>query len=225
MEKVPNTQKYVIILADTIFVTILVCIVLIVRLGSNGVSLWGIVYHIIPMAKSVRAVSRFFLWLSFPMAIITACLADKYIHLRSTTLQIVVSACAVIFIFISNINTEGIYQYWNHSFEMDFREKIPTPPSDAEVFYIVDTAQTGDPAVIYQLDAFEIATWFGIKTINGYSGQLPGYWSSLGLSNILSDTYEENIGHWVEKYGLEHVYAFDRATYTWIPWEERGIQQ
>lgn len=210
-----DSEKYSALLADTIFVTILVCLLLVIRLGSNGVSLWGIVYHMIPMAKSVRAVARFFLWLSFPMAVITACLANKYIHLRRAGFQAAISACAVILIFLSNINTEGVNAYWNHSYEKEFLEGMPTPPADAEVFYIIDTAQTGAPAFIYQLDAFEIATWFDIKTINGYSGQLPPDWASLGLSDVTSDTYEENMAVWIDKYDLEHVYAFDLATCTW----------
>lgn len=211
-----NQDKYRVLLADAVFATILLCLLLVIRLGSNGVSLWGVVYHLIPMAKSVRAVARFLLWLSFPMAVVTACLASQYIRPRAAVVRAAVSLCASLLVFLSNINTEGVSQYWSRSYEEEFLERIPAPPDDAEVFYIIDTARTGDPSFIYQLDAFEIATWFGIKTINGYSGQLPGDFISLGLSDVMSDTYEENMAKWIEKYGLTHVYAFDRASCTWI---------
>lgn len=210
-----DAKGYVTVLVDSVSISILISLILVIRLGSNGVSLWAIVYYIIPMAKSVRAVARFFLWLSFPMAIITAWLANKYIFPQRANIRTAISACAVILIFTSNINTVGVHQYWDRSYEIDFLEKIPNPPDDAEVLYIIDTAGTGEPFFVYQLDAFEIATWFDLKTINGYSGQLPGDWMALGLSDVMSDTYEENMAQWIEKYGLEHVYAFDKGTYTW----------
>lgn len=212
-------RKFTALLADTTFTTIFICIILTIRLGSNGVSLWGLVYYLIPMAKSVRAVARFFLWLSFPMAVTTAYMADRHIHCKKKGMEICVSVCAVAMIFVSNINIRGVSQHWNLAEEQNFIVNVSKPPEDAQVFYIIDIAQTGDPTYIYHLDAFEIATWYSLKTINGYSGQYPAGWD--GIQHVCSDGYEDSVDQWVKEYGLEHVYAYDRANNIWIPHADR----
>lgn len=202
-----------------IFVSVLVSITLIIRLSSNGVSLWAIVYHVLPVVKSMRAVARFLLWLSFPMAVITAYTANKYLETKGHTKGIIISFIVIVFLFVSNINNVGVDQRWNYQDEYSFITSVSAPPEDAEIFYIIDTAATGDAAYIYQLDAYEIATWYSLKTINGYSGQLPPDWG--GIWDICSENYENNIFAWIEKYSLTNVYAYDRATNTWIPSAER----
>lgn len=220
--KQDNKGKFTVQLATAAFMTILVCMTLTVRLGSNGVSLWMLVYYFIPMAKSVRAVARFFLWLSFPMTIVTAYMADQYIYCKRKGVEVCVSIGAVVLIFASNINTIGVSQNWNISEEMNFIANVAEPPEDAQIFYIIDTAQTGNPTYIYHLDAFEIATWYCLKTINGYSGQYPAGWD--GILNVCSDGYENNVDQWIRTYGLEHVYAYDRASNIWIPHASRVLE-
>lgn len=217
-----NRGKFTAQLAGAVCIAILVCVALTIRLGSNGVSLWMLVYYCIPTAKSVRAVARFLLWLSFPMTVVTASMADRAIHWKSRGTEVCVSACAVILVFASNINVVGVSQHWSLSEEMHFITNVAKPPEDAQVFYMIDTARTGDPMHIYQLDAFEIATWFSLKTINGYSGQYPAGWD--GILNVCLDGYESSVDQWVSAYGLEHVYAYDRAANIWIPHRaERAI--
>ena len=97
---------------------------------------------------------------------------------------------------------------------MSFLSSVSVPPEDAEVFYIIDTANTGDAPFIYQLDAFEIATLYSLKTINGYSGKLPLEWG--GIWDVGSENYEVGVSKWIERYNLSNVYAYDRATDTWI---------
>lgn len=200
------------------FISILVCIVLIIRLSSNGISLWIAVYHLLPVAKSVRAVSRFLLWLSFPMAVVTAYAANRYIKIANPLKSVIVSCIAVIMIFVSNINTIGVYSLWNCQEEYSFISKVTEPPTDAKVFYIIDTADTKDRGDMYQLDAFEIANWYSVKTINGYSGGIPLGWD---MWDVCSEKYEDHVFEWIEKYNLTNVYAYDRATNEWIPLEER----
>lgn len=210
-------------LGGAVFTTIVVCMVLTVRLGSNGVSLWMLVYYFIPMAKSVRAAARFFLWLSFPMSVVTACLADRYMQCKGKKIEICVSTGAVILLFLSNINVIGVSQHWNLPEEMSFIAGVAPPPEDAQVFYVIDTARADAPAYIYHLDAFEIAEWYSLKTVNGYSGQYPAGWG--GLWDVCSDGYEDSVDQWVRAYGLEHVYAYDCACNIWIPHAVRRAEK
>jgi len=212
-------RQYKIQLISAAFIAIIICIALTVRLGSNGVSLWMLIYYLVPMAKSIRAVARFFLWLSFPMSAVTACMADCYIHCKSKKVEVCVSVGAVILIFLSNVNVIGADQHWNLSEEMSFITNVAPPPEDAEVFYIIDTAQTGVPAYIYHLDAFEIATWYSLKTINGYSGQYPVGWD--GIWEVCSNGYEDSVDQWVKTYGLDQVYAYDCSGNIWIPYVDK----
>lgn len=219
-----HSKKIAQSLIDATCIAIVMCIVLTIRLGSNGVSLWWIVFHVIPLAKSVRAVARFLLWLSFPMAVITAYTADKYVNLKHGGARIIVSTGAVVLIFLSNVNTIGVSQQWDLSSELDILNNIPIPPENAKVLYIIDTERKGEPYYIYQLDAFEIATLYSLKTINGYSGRFPSGWGK--INNVCSDTYEDDVANWIYDNGIEtaSVYAYDRATNSWSSFEERTVQ-
>lgn len=209
------------LLVNAIFVSIIVCLSLVIKLSSNGVSLWFIVYHLVPMAKSVRAVARFFLWLSFPMAIITALTADRYIAFSNKTLKNIACILFIALIFISNINKIGVSTGWNAEDELNYITNVAVPPEDAEVFYIIDSSQTGGRVDYYHMDAFEIATWYSLKTINGYSGQQPVGWS--GIKDIYSEDYEKNIFFWITEHNLNNVYVYDWADNTWTSFEDRPV--
>lgn len=205
-------------LINAVFISIIVGIVLIIRLSSNGISLWIIFYYLVPVAKSVRAIARFLLWLSFPMTVVTAYSADRYIKFRKKE-KLISSLFSIVLLFMSNINMVGVSSAWHYSSENEFIKNITAPPKDAEIFYITDTDKSGDPPYIYQLDAFEIATKYSLKTLNGYSGQSPKDWD--GIWNVCSENYERSIYYWIKKYNLNDVYAYDRAQNIWIPFEER----
>lgn len=209
------------LLVNAIFISILVCLLLVIRMSSNGVSLWFIVYKLVPMSKSIRAVARFILWLSFPMTIITTFTADRYIVFKNKTLQIIFPVAATVLVFMSNINKTGVSTGWNAQDELNYITNVTVPPEDAKVFYLIDSSQKGGRTDYYHMDAFEIATWHSLKTINGYSGQQPDGWE--GINDIYSEDYEKNVFFWITEHDLNNVYAYDWATNTWIPFEERQI--
>jgi hypothetical protein len=206
------------IIPNVTFVTVIICLALIIRLSSNGVSLWWFVYTLLPVTRSMRAVARFMLWLSFPMAVITAYSANRYIGSDISVRTKIISGFAVVLIFVSNINTAGVPRGWNAPDEYAFISSVTPPPEDAESFYIIDSAETEDPWYIYQLDAFEIATWYSIKTINGYSGQMPSDWE--GNRDVCSEGYESSVFTWIKNHDLQNVYAYDRATNQWISYQD-----
>lgn len=205
------------LLVENIFITVILCVVMIIRLGSNGVSLWAVVYYLFPLAKSIRAVARFLFWLSFPMAVITSYCADQFFNIQSG--KKFASVILIFLLFVSNINEMGVHSGWCAKEELAFLKDIPEPPQNIESFYIIDSKKTEDAAHIYQLDAFEIGTYYSIKTINGYSGQYPAGWD--GIWDVCSDGYESMVFEWINKNGLTNVYAYDRAENIWISCEER----
>lgn len=211
-------QLFIWIVEKSIFFTIIISLLLTIRLSSNGISLWAIVYYIIPMAKSIRAVARFLLWLSFPMSLITAYALNK-VSIKSIKCWQICSIFFLVLLFISNITKIGVNSHWNSDEEMTFITSIAAPPKSMDSFYIIDSQNSNDPFYIYQLDAFEIATYYHTKTINGYSGQSPSGWN--GINDPLSRDYERNVLEWIQKYQLSNVYAYDRKKNIWIPFKER----
>lgn len=211
------TQKRCLLIVKNIFVTIMICLALMMRLGSNGVSLWAFIYYLIPAAKSIRAVARFLLWLSFPMAVVTSYCADQYISLqqRGKAISVVLTAL----VFVSNVNDTGVFSKWSAKEELSFIRGVSVPPENAESFYIIDSQKKEDAAYIYQLDAFEIGTYYSLKTINGYSGQFPNGWD--GIWDVCSDTYESMVYEWIDTNELSNVFSYDRAKNTWVSYEEQ----
>lgn len=104
---------------------------------------------------------------------------------------------------------------------MDFINSVSTPPEDVKCFYIIDSKKSNDEAHINQLDAFEIATFYSIKTLNGYSGQFPSQWG--GIWDIYANTYESSIYEWISTYNLSGVYAYDKAYNRWILHDDRML--
>lgn len=214
-----NTDKLKTLLIGSIITTILICMFSVIRLSSNGISIWKLIWDIIPMSKSVRAIARFWLWLTFPLSVITAYCGNKHYSYHDSYKGRFALLIILFMLFVSNVDINGVGQGWDEKEELKFITSVTPPPQDADTFYIIDTAQTQDPEYIYQLDAFEIATWYHLKTLNGYSGQFPpGWW---GLWNPCTDAYENNVLKWIDNCDTQSVYAYDRASNTWIPFQQR----
>ncbi|MBR3516191.1 MAG: hypothetical protein IKO10_07740 [Lachnospiraceae bacterium] len=201
------------------FITVMTGILIIIKWNPNGASLWWFFYSFVPVAGSMRAIARFMFWLSFPMAVITSYAADHYLDLAGKK-KYIIQGLAVILIFVSNISITGINYLWGAAGETGFMAGISQPPVDAEVFYIIDSSNIADAPYIYQMDAYEIADHYHLKTINGYSGQFPNGW--MGMWDVNNEKYESSVYNWIDKYDLQNVYAYDRATDKWIPLEERN---
>lgn len=204
------------IISLSVCYAILVSIILIVRLGSNGISLWRFVCLIVPGASSIRAISRYLFWLSFPMAVVTAFTLDSELEFKNKRL---IACILIVLVFLFNIREGGLPANWNRYAENDFINNVVAPPCEAESFYIIDSSHVGDPDYKYQVDAFEIATVYNLPTINGYSGVNPVGWD--GIWSVNAEEYETNVICWALKHDLHSVYAYDLAKNEWIPMEER----
>ncbi len=213
-------RSYVRINTIAVFVTIITILVFTVRLNANGTSLWQMVYSVIPMAKSTRAIARFWLWLSFPMAIVTSYVADRFFTVSDfesvskfwKQRNFVFSAVTVVFLTISCINTDGVYCDTNSLTE------ITPPPADASVIYITDSDGDYDFWPISMSEAYQIADEFDLKTANGYSGKVPDGWIS--LSNLGDPYYDIKVYRWVESADADGLYAYDKSTDTWSSFDE-----
>lgn len=204
-------EKYVLC---SILISIVICCVMIIKVNEEGASLWAIACRIIPAASSVRAIARMLLWISFPMAIVTSYILDKSAIFKSSNkLLLLVPIIIVMTLFMSNVNINSVSHSWNGQDELEFISNVAEPPSQTKVFYIKSNLQDDTPEYIFQVDAFEIATWYSIKTINGYSGQSPPGWDNIWYVN--SDEYIREIDKWIEDKKIANVFVYDIGNNTW----------
>ncbi len=205
-----------ILLCSTIVCTI-ITILCVIRF-TDRFSGWWFLYTLLPIVRSVRAISRFIFWLSFPVAIVISICINKYFDFKEKETKIF-SLFLIILVFISNINTNGISSDWSYLSETDFINNVKEPPKDIKSFYIGHSntshiKYSGYTSDIKQLDAFEIANYYKIKTINGYSGLIPPFpWN--GIRMINSENYEKSVYAWVLKHKLTNVYMYNIDTNDW----------
>ena len=222
-EKLSESSELSVNISGTAFISVLICMLLILRINSEGLSLWQLVNIILPFSKSVRAVARFMMWLTFPMAVVSAFFMNVIGEVLKSSVKhfnYYLSAVTLLLV-VSNIDTIGCYSYWNRTDEMNFISSVQAPPENAECFYIMDSSEVKDANVIYQIDAFEIATFYDIPTFNGYSGSSPEGWDELW--NVDDAGYESHANNWAESHGLQNVYAYDRSGNTWASLQKRII--
>ena len=203
-------------LYGVIAVSVLINVLLSIRWNDQGLSGWYLVYKLIPGGKSIRAVGRIFLFLNLPMAVITACIWSRETgkETKNRWLRYGCAVLAVVLLFVTNLNTTGVYAWWDRDSAMERVAKISPPPKDCETFYLINV--NTEPAFLpfAHTDAYELADAYQINTINGYSGLTPPGWDEIWP--IDWEGYFFAVDGWIIGNGLEHVYAYDVGEDTWI---------
>ncbi|WP_165248596.1 YfhO family protein [Adlercreutzia sp. ZJ141] len=195
----------------------LLCMILLVKVGDH--SLWYFVYSLIPGIGTMRAVGRFMLFLSFPVAICVGLFLDSALkYSRSTGHAAVFTLLVVLSVYMTleHVWVGGPFAVWNSADDAALIEGAGDMPQNCEVIYIAEggewdtTVGTTPP----QLDAWVLATHFGVHTLNGYSSYYPDDWSvEVGP---LAPNYQECVDDWIQKYQLDNVYEYDRDMGTWM---------
>lgn len=195
-------------------ISIVIGIAISVKLGSDGSSLWYFVYHTVPGARAIRGVARFWFYLSFPIAFVVAVRGEYVFANKTIRFNCWAGAILLIALFFSNLRVEGVNynKKWRTDLESTFLQNIAKPPTACKAFYICDSGKKEIPPWSYQTEAFEIANYFGIRTVNGHSGCNPQGWN---LWNIKSKEYVSNVYSWIKQNDLKDIYGYDRHTNTW----------
>ena len=211
------------LVVNACIISIAVAIAISVKLGSDGSSLWYFVYKFIPGAKAIRAVGRFWFYLSFPIALVVAVRGEYIFAKKKIRFRRIVGVILFIALFISNMRVDGVYydKMWRTDLEVDFLENVAKSPFDCKAFYIYDSGDKKIPAYSYQLTAYEIANHFDIKTVNGYSGSTPPGWK---LWDIKDKQYTSNVYSWIKENDLRNVYGYDKHTNTWAKFSTKNMQ-
>lgn len=212
---------------DIIFysiITVFIGILFTIKISSNPISLWYFIYKLVPGASSVRAISRYLLYLTFPMAVLTAFMGNlifKIYNFKSNYYKKYIPIYLFLLLCISNIRNEGIFSTWNRKSEKEYLSNVSKPNNKCKVFYVSNT-NPEIPEYIYQLDAYEIANKYSIKTINGYSGNTPDKWE--GIWEVSNDEYEGSVISWIILNNLKNVCRYDIKNNKWFEYNNSILE-
>ncbi len=202
---------------SSLFVAVLIGMAICVKLSSSGIAWWYFVYKFIPGGKSVRAVGRFLFFLSFPLALSIALSGNSITVAVQKSVQAVVAVMLLVLVFAFQIRRGGALAGWNREAGIDAIAAVPTPPADMESFYLIPDESDKRGIPYKQLDAYELATWLEVPTLNGYSGTHPPEWDGIWNFNMIA------IKDWIFKNQLQHVYGYDAAEKKWVLYFKENI--
>jgi hypothetical protein len=192
------------------------------RIGETGFSLWFFVWLLIPGASAMRAIARFNQFLSLPASIVITCFLSEQIRtVNQKYIKYGICVMMVTVIFVEHQNTWPIAG-WTKSQINSYLENVSAPPKDCESFLLVNNASSVLHA--YQLDAWTISNKFNIKTINGYSGQIPKNWDYIWYMESTNRNYSDVL-RWIDEYNLENVYLYDYKNDNWIRCTESALEE
>ena len=178
-------------------------------------SIWWIFWKYLPGANSLRAMNRWYFFLMLPIAMVLALLIDRVIRVlleKRTIRKDILLLAVVTLIFVFDVNTLSMSE-WNRISETLFINGVSNPPEGASVIAVRhDKVHANLP--INQLDAWQIADHFGLRTVNGYSGIFPEHFEYLDTSRT---NVENSVLCYCDYYGVEDdIYIYNVEDGTWL---------
>jgi hypothetical protein len=173
---------------------------------GDGHSPWTLVYHFFPGAKAIRAMSRYVIFLTLPMAVgftfvldyaVKRVLARQHSLARSA-LMFGLIALAALGVFeqfgIFKVGGTGFSKRAETAYLSAMAAKLD---ANCSVFYVAARPDDIHGVAEYQYDAMMIAAMTQIPTLNGSSSQFPPDW--FGLYQVKDPAYEANVRKWIER--------------------------
>lgn len=192
-------------------------------LKIQNVSLWWVVMKLIPGAGGIRAVYRFQHVLAFPISLVVAIgLHQAMNYLKNSShscvwkragLAAVVGLC---FLLAGEQINKGPLATYSKQQQRDMFASIHPPPEQAKVFALLPAEGVKKFSYEAQIDAMILAQKFGLKTINGYSGQFPPGWGR--IFDFDRPEYIASLERWIAHYNLQNdqLYFLDIKTGAWL---------
>jgi hypothetical protein len=167
-------------------------------------SLWQFVFLYVPGAKAIRAVSRYTIFLTLPMAIAFA--YGLHWALRFTSKQQDLRRKSVLTAAVLLIAALGVFEQFGYpklngkgfsvSVERAFLKAMAAKvPNDCTAFYVALGPHANHGTAEYHYDAMLISIVSGVKTLNASSSQFPRDWNFYFIKNA---DYEANVRQWID---------------------------
>lgn len=158
--------------------TTLVTAIFAIKFGD--IFLWKYIWQYFPGAKGMRVTARYFLFLIFPVALVSTYFLDKLASNKGGLLFYVF--CFVLLLEQINLAPNA---YFNRASHKDFVSSVPEPPQGCNAFYVVGQRKGEFPIVSdniilslypHNVDAMLISEVYNLRTINGFSTFNPPGW-------------------------------------------------
>lgn len=183
----------------------------ILGLQYRGHTLWHYVYLLFPGATSIRAVARYVIVLSLPIAIAMAFTVQwgvEGVRARgrgSARLSLAIALLAITIFGLFEQFNNGNGQNYSISAENARLQKLAARlPEDCSAFYVAAAAPASNSQADfgdqnYMHDAMLISVTRHVPTLNGRSGKNPPEWF---LRNVRAPEYEENVRQWIKRHNI-----------------------
>lgn len=166
-----------------------VAVMLVLTIDIGGISIFRVLYFL-PGFSALREVARIILVMMFPMAILFGLLIDDLIaeigfrrggHALAILLSaFLIAECSLINHLSSN---PGVWRERAEALKARMPKKLP----GHAVLAVSVGGASGMAQIGKQVDAIIVATSLGIRTLNGYSGNLPPTWKLLTTCRDVAD--------------------------------------
>ncbi len=180
-------------------------IILVLTVKFRGVSLWYVVYQLVPGASALRAEGRYLMAADMILVAVVIYSLDRlyrsWVGRMSKPRTVGLNVGGVLisaFLVAEQVNATAFRL--DKAWQLSLMGSIQKPSSDCRAFFISNPTRLDMPIGYYQLDAMMIAMKFGIPTVNGYSGIGPDPVFAMVPSGI---EYEYGILRWLRANGVE----------------------
>lgn len=169
----------------------------------HGLTLWYLIYRLVPGASALRAVGRYFIVIDM-IVVVAVVYGLNRMHrnvLRGKSQLSVImlpaaTALVTVFLIVEQIN--GTTFRLDKAGQMSFISSFQAPGRDCRAFFIANPTTLDLPVGYYQLDAMMIGMKFDLPTVNGYSGIGPDPVFSMVPAGI---EYQYGILNWLRATG------------------------
>lgn len=188
---------------------------------SKGVSLWAIVWSVVPGSHAIRATGRLELLTNvvFVVAVVLVldALAARAAHWSPRRQRAALGSFGVLAVLLAAEQVQvRHFADLSQPVERSGLDAVPGAPARCRAFW-VSNPPPGRPFFAVQIDAMLIAVTQAIPTINGYSGLTPTGWE---LVDPASPAYDRQVTDWLERNGLQGdpgdgICSYDLTSATW----------
>jgi putative flippase GtrA len=187
---------------------------LLLPISVNGLSLWWFIYHLVPGASGVRLIARFWILLSFPIAIAITILAHQLYSRRRDRLFLLFF---VTILLLGQINITPLVSLDVRSV-LRLLEGMQASPNACKSFFVMDPTgySSGDKNIdaSYRLNvaAMLISDHVNLPTINGTASFYPPGWD---FSEVPYDNYLARVHQYTQTYHINNICEYSIKNYSW----------
>ena len=189
---------------------------------------WALVYQV-PGASAIRAIGRIEIvagfFLVFGLALVATLMwkSSSRPDLRATGLTALVITVLLIeqlnFRVEQKVEVDAVQALRDIAKpEMQCDSFFIAPPLDTRRVYDNQADPVIDSAIAMGVTAQIIARSQGVPTLNGYSGGEPVDWPLGPATAIDYPKYDEALGEYTRRFGLENVCGLDLSSGSWFPY-------